>query len=308
MARLPEVRAAGELAHHDEVDAAHHLGPQRGVFDEARMHAHRAQVGEHLERGAQPEQAGAGALVTGEVVPFRSADGAEQHRVRGPGRRQALRGQRCARLVDGAATDEVLLDDDVDARACRGGAQHRDRLVGDLRPDAVAGQRHHAHAHTGSSTRLRSGIHTGRAASYVEMRVLVVQRHGDLVEPLEQLAPLTGLELELEAQVAGGDGAVLEIDDALHAGLLGGEVEQRANLVLGQGHRQEPTAERVALEDVCEGGGYDRAEALILQRPHGMLARGSTAEVAARDQNGPSPIGGCVEHEFRALGSRVVVA
>ena len=89
VARLPEVGAAGELAHHHQVDAAHHLGAQRGALDQARVHAHRAQVGEHPQRGAQPEQPGLAALVAAEVVPLRPADGAEQHGVGRPGRRRA---------------------------------------------------------------------------------------------------------------------------------------------------------------------------------------------------------------------------
>ena len=136
----------------------------------------------------------------------------------------------------------------------------------------------------------------------------VVQRQRDLVEALEQLASLAGLELELEAQVAGADRAVLEVDDALHAGVLGGEVEQGAHVVLGQGHRQQPAAERVAAEDVGERRRDHRADAVVLERPHRVLARRAAAEVAPGHQHRAAAVRVLVEHEVRALGAAVVVA
>ena len=56
--RLAEVRTAGELSHDDQVHTTHHLGPQRGEVGEPRVSAHRAQVGEDVKPGAQPEQPG----------------------------------------------------------------------------------------------------------------------------------------------------------------------------------------------------------------------------------------------------------
>lgn len=68
--RLPEVDAADELAHDQDVDALNNLTLQRGAVRELLRHDRGAQVGEGVEAGAQREQAALGALLRGEGVPL----------------------------------------------------------------------------------------------------------------------------------------------------------------------------------------------------------------------------------------------
>ena len=89
---LAEIDAAGQLAHDQDVEALDELALQRGGVGERRIADGRAQVGEQAEILAQPQQAGLGAHVVGDLVPLRAADGAEQHGVgrlrRAPSRRR----------------------------------------------------------------------------------------------------------------------------------------------------------------------------------------------------------------------------
>src|SRR5450631_3019608 len=134
------------------------------------------------------------------------------------------------------------------------------------------------------------------------------QRQRDLVEALEKPSPLGRLDGEPEAQVPGAHPTGLEVDGAFHARLLAGEVDQCRHLVFGQGHREQPAAQRIAVEDVRERRGDDRAKALVLQCPHGVLARRAAAEVAPRHQNRAAAVRLHVEHEVGTFGAAVVVA
>src|SRR3954452_9917777 len=67
----------------------------------------------------------------------------------------------------------------------------------------------------------------------------------------------------------------LEVD----LGLPGGH--QRLDLVLGQHDREQPDLRAVVEEDVRERGGDDRLEAVVLERPGGVLSARPAAEVRA---------------------------
>src|ERR1039458_2975918 len=112
----------------------------------------------------------------------------------------------------------------------------------------------------------------------------------------------------MEAEAPDLHRLLLEIDDADHPGVLGGHVEQLADLLLRQDHRQQPALERVVAEDVREGGGDHGPDALVVERPDGVLARRSAGEVAPRDEQGPAPVLGPVEDEGRSLRPAFVVA
>jgi hypothetical protein len=74
-----KIAAAGEFAHHHEIDAAQHFGLDRRVRQRGGVRLHRPQVGEHAERLAQGEQAllrphrGLG------IAPARPSHCAQQH-------------------------------------------------------------------------------------------------------------------------------------------------------------------------------------------------------------------------------------
>ena len=76
----------------------------------ARIADRRAQIGVEREVLAQSQQPGLGTHVIGHAVPFRSADGAKQHRVGGFGARHVGLADRLAMGVVGAAADEALFD------------------------------------------------------------------------------------------------------------------------------------------------------------------------------------------------------
>src|SRR5436190_3099605 len=138
----------------------------------------------------------------------------------------------------------------------------------------------------------------------------------DLVEPLERLPdvveavhqPVLDPRVDLEARDAARelDLLHLEIDRRLALGHDG------AHVLLRQDHRKQADLGAVRVEDVGEAGRDDRAEAVVLQRPRRVLARGAAAEVppggqdrVAR-QHPPGLLGPVVEEELaeaRALHS-----
>jgi hypothetical protein len=82
-ARLAEVEAAGELAHHHQIRRPAHLGPQRRGLRQGRVAAYRPQVGEQVHVPPQAEEARLPAHVGGYRLVARAAHGAEQHGVGG---------------------------------------------------------------------------------------------------------------------------------------------------------------------------------------------------------------------------------
>src|SRR5882724_1577485 len=104
------------------------------------------------------------------------------------------------------------------------------------------------------------------------------------------------------------DGLRLQIDhDMRTRGCLEQPAERRANLERLH-DRQETVLEAVVEEDVAEARCDHGAEAVIVKRPHRMLARGATAEVAVADQDARRAVFGAVEHELRLLAAVVVEA
>src|SRR5262249_6971897 len=140
LARLPEVDAAGELANEENIHPFEELGFERRGRDERRLRDDGAEIGEELQLAAQPEEGLLGTDAALWVVPLRSADGTEQDGVAGFGELQALGGERGAVAVDSAAADEPVAEVEGEAELLGAGRQHRARLCGHLRADAVAGE------------------------------------------------------------------------------------------------------------------------------------------------------------------------
>jgi hypothetical protein len=98
------------------------------------------QVGEQVELLPEPQQAGLGADLVGDLVPLRPADRAEDDGVGGLGLGEHLVGQRRAVLVDRATAAERLLGLELGLGFL---GQERDQPVDlghHLGADAVAGQ------------------------------------------------------------------------------------------------------------------------------------------------------------------------
>ena len=95
----------------------------------------------------------------------------------------------------------------------------------------------------------------------------------------------------------------VEVDDPLP------RARERVAVLLGEDDRQQPDLRAVGVEDVGEARRHDRLEAVILQPPRGVLARGAAAEVATRDEDRvggqlpPGLLGPVVEEELTKAGA-----
>src|SRR5262249_46465537 len=138
LARLPEVVPAGELPHHHEIDALEPLRSQRGGADQRRYRPDRPQVGVDAEAPAQAEECLLGPHARLGIVPLRTADGAEQHRVGGPRAVELGGRQRLAGGVDGGAADHAGAEGEPDVVARHHGLEHGDGFPGHLGSDAIA--------------------------------------------------------------------------------------------------------------------------------------------------------------------------
>src|SRR5665213_1346468 len=104
------------------------------------------------------------------------------------------------------------------------------------------------------------------------MPVLEGQR--DVVEASEQAAAELGVDRERHAATGEADLLGLEVDLA-----LAGRGE-RADVGLREHHGQQPDLHAVVVEDVAEARRDDGTEAVVLDGPRRVLARGAAAEVA----------------------------
>ena len=143
-ARLAEVDAAGELAHHEQVGALDPVALQRAGVEQRGA---RAAPGAGWRTGRGPcagpaaPARDAGCVGIG-GVPLRAADGGQQHGVGGPAGLEHLVGERGAVGVDRGAADQVLVELEV-----ADGVEHPDRGRDDLGADAVSGQGDYALGH-----------------------------------------------------------------------------------------------------------------------------------------------------------------
>src|SRR5262245_51584393 len=114
---------------------------------------------------------------------------------------------------------------------------------------------------------------------------LLLEREGDVVETVEQAvaAEIVDGELEIETLLV-GDRAGVEIDSELIAALVG-FLKQLLDLVLAESNGQDAVFKTVVVENVGESRCDDDAEAVVFDCPNGMLAAGSTAEVAAGQED-----------------------
>ncbi|MNF87123.1 hypothetical protein D3C84_695820 [compost metagenome] len=93
------------------------------------------------------QQATLRADVTLDGVPFRAADGAQQHGVSSAGTVEGFVGQRHAVLVDGGATDHVMAQLEAQAVFVVGQLQHLDRFGHDFRTNTVTWENQNLLAH-----------------------------------------------------------------------------------------------------------------------------------------------------------------
>ena len=101
---------------------------------------------------AQAEQPLLRAHLRARIVPTRTSDGAQEHRVGLAARLERPDGQRLPRRVDRDAADRMLLEDELVPEQRRHRRQGRLPLANDLRTDAVPGKKNNDSFHAASVT------------------------------------------------------------------------------------------------------------------------------------------------------------
>src|SRR5215469_1140984 len=99
-----------------------------------------------------------------------------------------------------------------------------------------------------------------------------------------------------------GDGLGFEVDGDLVVGLVGAALEERLDLVVGEAAEDHAVLASVGEEDVGEAGGDDGAEAVLLERPGGVLAGAAAAEVFLGDEDLGALVVWLVEDEVGIRG------
>src|SRR5713226_9480806 len=104
------------------------------------MDPHRAKIGKQSEALAQRQQALLRADLLPRVIPFRSADSAEQHRVTFLGLLECRRPERRTEPVDRSTASDIVGQIEFTPRTLLDGLEDLDRLAHDLATDSIAGQ------------------------------------------------------------------------------------------------------------------------------------------------------------------------
>src|SRR5690606_31986068 len=164
------------------------------------------------------------------------------------------------------------------------------------------------------SSRNRKGPWPPRLATGLELRDLVLMAQGepDVIEPFEEPPPSVIVDLERGREVADRGGSRHEVDRHLDAGVRVDLGPDALEHVLRDDARDEALLARVAPEDVGEARREHDLEAVVAQRPHGVLATRTGAEVGSGDEDRRVPERLLVQHEVvllpPAVEERVVEA
>jgi len=138
--RFGEVGAGDEFANEEHVGALDDFGLQRRQMNQGRLHARWAQVGEGSERSAQAQNRLLWSDRRPGIVPLRSADRAEQHRVAAFGHRDGLFSNSNSILINRRPADQVLSEPKLVRLARLDSPQHSDGFGPNLRPNTVTRQ------------------------------------------------------------------------------------------------------------------------------------------------------------------------
>ena len=151
------------------------------------------------------------------------------------------------------------------------GVPGRHPLLGEPPPAAVCQP-------LGAHSAVVTGPLRARSRSNSSIVGALLQRQGDVIEPVDQ--PVADLVVDLERDLATG-----EADLLLAQSPAVSRPGERAAVLLGEDDRQQPYLRAVGVEDVGERRRDDRLEAVVLQPPRSVLARGAAAEVLAGDED-----------------------
>ena len=125
----------------------------------------------------------------------------------------------------------------------------------------------------------------------------MLESQRDVVQPLHEGPAHIVVDLERGAHAPGLDGALPKVDRDLRAGLSLQDLPQLLGIVLADHASHEALFPRIAAEDVGEARGQHDFEAVVLQRPHGMLARGTGPEVGPGHKNAGTLVSVLIEDE-----------
>ena len=125
------------------------------------------------------------------------------------------------------------------------------------------------------------------------------QREANVVETFEQAELAKGIDLEFCGESAAiGDGLRFERDGQLIARNLLRVLEQSFDLLLRKAGKNDAIFARVGKEDVGKCRSDDHAKAVVGERPCGVLAARSAAEVFAGDEDLASFVARIVEDKI----------
>ena len=144
---LAEIDVAGQFTDDDDVQAGDDLRAQGGGGGQLRVEDGRAQVGKETQTAAQAQQATLGAHRVGQGFPLGAAHRAEQDGIGLPSEFQGGLRQGATGRVDGRAAHQGLVHVDIEAVLVAQAGEDLDRLVDDLRANAVTRQDQNLFAH-----------------------------------------------------------------------------------------------------------------------------------------------------------------
>src|SRR5690606_22333542 len=112
------------------------------------------------------------------------------------------------------------------------------------------------------------------------------------------------IDLEGNCELADGHGTRYKVDRRGDSGLGFDLRPELLDLILGDRAGEESLLAGVATEDVAESRRDDGPEAVVAQRPHGVLATRPGAEVGTGEEHGRPVRPRLVEHELGILPPR----
>src|SRR5438552_8610780 len=130
---------------------------------------------------------------------------------------------------------------------------------------------------------------------------VVFERQPDLVEPLHQPPPCEVVDRERLVDPGRADGPCVQIDDDPGRRVVEDRVHERAHRLVRELDREQADLQRVVPEDVGEARSDHRAEPVVLDRPHGVLAAGPGPEVGPGEEDRRPRVALVVEDERRVL-------
>ena len=152
---------------------------------------------------------------------------------------------------------------------------------------------------------LVTGSHASAAGLEGRDLAVVLEREGDVVEPVDETVVVEVVERERLVDVEGrhGDPPVDDVDDDLERRVVLERSHDPLDDRLGELDRDQPDLQAVVAEDVGEARRDDRLEPVVLEGPCRVLPRRAGAEVGPGDEH-PHVVAlvlGPVEHEVAAL-------